>query len=84
MKKTRFAIIIVLCLSFLLQQNECYAKDIIEKLGGNYTTNLKFEDSYQRTIDFNDDVQVLYETLYNTGERHDAVGLRNTGGYNCS
>ena len=53
-----------------------------EKLGGNYTTSLTFSDSYQRAVDFNDDVQVLYETLYNTGERHDAVGLRNTGGYN--
>ena len=53
-----------------------------EKLGGNYTTSLSFSDESQRAIDFNDDVQILYETLYNTGERHDAVGLRNTGGYN--
>lgn len=50
-----------------------------EKFGGNYTTNLEFLDSNQLAIDFNENVQVLYEAVYNDSERHDAVGLWNNG-----
>ena len=58
MKKTRFAIIIVLCLSFLLQQNECYAKDIIESKNNvelNRTKNTKSFDQIKLLGNYVDD-----------------------------